>query len=196
MRIQCRCKRRNNHDKQTWAKALSRKADAHLSHTQYRKEMERFFGRIDVRYDDAWVEDIAHRELEGGNWSEGCMQQGAMWEVVQSWEPWVEIGEIFGAWARRTREMRAVKEGRLRVACEAQSTASATEEEESQRAGSVEVEKAKEVTTLPTTPSSIEAHALLDLALRPPWRGKANQVPPTCHNYDFFGEYEWYWRMP
>ncbi|KAF2439470.1 hypothetical protein P171DRAFT_448293 [Karstenula rhodostoma CBS 690.94] len=180
-------KRRCNHNKRTWAKALGRKADAHLTYVQYREEMERMFGCIDVRRDEEWVEDITHRAWEGGNWSEWCLQQGATWEDVWGWEPWVEIGETFGAWARRRiGEMRAVKEARLRAA---------TLRNTGLVDMAIAMEKATALTTTqPTTPSDIEAHDLLARVLHPPWRRKTDTLPRAIHGYGFFAEYEWYWH--
>ncbi|KAL1610175.1 hypothetical protein SLS60_001840 [Paraconiothyrium brasiliense] len=192
-------KRRSNRNKRTWAKALGRKNDAHLTFLQYKYEMVTMYGRIDLRRDDEWVDDITYREWEGGNWSEWCLQQGATWEAVAGWESFQEIGETFSKWGqRRINEMRQVKEDRLRAKLKASAAStptplSATTEGQNLTATTVE-DKSTLKTTLPTTPSDIDGHARLQRIVRPSWRRKGDKFPPPLYGYYFFDEYEWYWH--
>ncbi|KAJ4299114.1 hypothetical protein N0V90_004358 [Kalmusia sp. IMI 367209] len=166
-------KRRSNRNKRTWGKAAGRKADAQLAI----KEME----GVDMKWDQEWVEDIADREWEGGNWSEWCLQSGATWEDVRDWSEWKEIGETFSKWGqRRINEMRQVKEDRLTAKLAAISTG--------QLSSSTQL-----TTTLPTTPDDIDGHAKLDFLLRESLQRRWNKFPSIV-GYSWFGEYEWYWH--
>ncbi|KAJ4350400.1 uncharacterized protein N0V89_009021 [Didymosphaeria variabile] len=193
-------KQRCNRNKCTWAKALGRKADAHLTFLQYTREIVRVWGRLDVQQDDEWVEDITHREWEGGNWSEFCMQQGATWDDVCGWESWKELGETFSKWGqRRINEMRQVKEDRLRAKLASTSTAQSPSTEgrvdDCQDLASTTGEhKTALKTTLPTTPSDIRGHERLAGVVRPRSRRKSDKIPHIIHDYGFFDEYEWYWH--